>query len=329
MADLRMALDSLRVAAVLVLALLPAATKAQQAFETVEPGKLTACFPRNSGVLAGQRSTGGSGFDYRMMEEVASRLDLILRPVWFEAELDEESDPLRETYAMLSHGLCDVVPGHPRYVRAVGRPGFNRAKLPRWVGMPQALDRDTQHIREAPVGFVDVETIAVSRGYMRSTIGLLYRDGERKPRGLDDLGGRSLAFQQGTLSGAIAMTQVSAEDRQLSRHFNPGPSFLWIAETEGLETVIVDVTAFDTYRMSNPGTRYRLASWRHPLGMDIGTAVLERNDAMLHALDVALAEILETGQAEIIASDEGMTYAPPLASDLAPDITMRDLASTR
>ncbi len=324
-----MGLGPLRAAAIFVAALLPPATLAQPPFDTVEPGKLTACLPRNAGVISGKRSAGGAGFDYLMMQQVSSRLGLDLKPVWYEAELEEESDPLRDTYAMLSFGLCDVVPGHPRYVRAVGMPGYRRAALPRWIGMPQEMDRDTTHFQDVPAGFVDVKPIAVTRGYMRSTIGLLYRQGTSEPRSLDDLGGRSLAFQQGTLSGAIVMTHLSPGDRLHARHFDPGPSFLWMAETEKFDTAIVDVTAFDTYRKSNPGTGFRLASWRHHLGMDIGLAVLEGNEALLQSLDDALAEILAAGTAETIASSAGLTYIPPQEAGLAPEITMRDLLAKR
>ncbi len=202
MADVRRMAERFLAITLLSLVLAPQATEGGPGLETIDPGTLTACLPRNSGVIAGKRSTGGSGFDYRMMEEVASRLGLGLAPVWFENELEEESDPLRETYAMLSYGLCDVVPGHPRYARAVGKPPFARAHLPRWVGMPQEVEQDHQ------IGFVDVRPIAVSRGYMRSTIGLVHRDDTAAPAGLDDLDDRPLAFQQGTLSGAIAMTRT-------------------------------------------------------------------------------------------------------------------------
>jgi hypothetical protein len=325
MAERGMRLWSAQVAVVLSLVFLPPEGRAQHIADTLEPGTLAVCLPRNSGVMSGMRSTGGSGFDYRIAEAVADRLNLVLRPVWYEAELQEESDPLRDTYAMLSFGLCDVVPGHPRYVRAVGRPGFERARVPRWIGMPQEIDRDTSHIHDKPVGFVDVRPIAVTRGYMRSTIGLLYRDGTPEPGSHGDLGKRALAFQQGTLSGAIAMTQLGPADRQRARHFNPGASFLWMAEAEGLETAIVDVIAYDNYRKSNPGTKFRLADWRHPLGMDIGMALLEENETLRRAIDTALADILAAEEPARIASQEGLTYTPPTDDDLASTITLRDL----
>lgn len=303
----------------------PDAPSAQESIETISSGTLTACFPRNAGVIAGRRTSGGSGFDYRIMEEVASKLEVRLAAVWFEPELEEESDPLRDTYAMLSYGLCDVVAGHPRYVRAVGAPRYARASVPRWLGMPREIDPSTGFFRDVPVGFVDLQPIVVTQGYMRSTIALVYRDDTPVPSGLNDLKGRSLALQQGTLAGAIAMAQLGKEDLRRARHFNPGASFLWQVEIEELPVAIVDVVAFDNYRKSNPGTRLAVAGWRHSLGMDIGIALLEKNRSLLAVLERALDEIVTSGVAHSIAASETLTYTPPESRELAQEITMRDL----
>ncbi|MEM8824365.1 MAG: hypothetical protein AAGF30_12205, partial [Pseudomonadota bacterium] len=119
-------------------------------------GAVTVCLPRNAGVIAGRRLTGGSGFDYRMSQAVADRLGLALDVIWYENEFEEESDPLTETYAMLSYGLCDLVPGHPRYAGAVGPPDFQRASLPRWLDMPREIDPETGLLKDQLAGFVDV-----------------------------------------------------------------------------------------------------------------------------------------------------------------------------
>jgi ABC-type amino acid transport substrate-binding protein len=294
---------------------------------TLTPGTLTACLPRNAGVVAGRRLTGGSGFEYALAKAVAAEMGLSLQPVWYEAELQEESDPLRETYAMLWHGLCDVVPGHPRYARAVGAPSFERAALPRWLGMPQDLDPATGHFADRLAGFVDVGPIAVSSGYMRSEIGLVYRDGTPEPLGLDDLAGRDLAFQQGTLSGAIAMTALGPEDRARAHHHNPGASFLWEVESSGAQIALVDVATYDSHLKANPFTPLKLAAWRHPLGMDIGMAVAEPRAALLPGIDAALASLAASGVLAALAEAEGLTYAPPRSDGLAPPFTLQTLLS--
>ena len=318
---------SLAIALSLALAT-PSIAPAETEIETMEPGVLTACLPRNSGVIAGKREAGGSGFDYHLIKEIASRMGLAFSPVWFEGELEEQSDPLRDTYAMLSLPLCDVVPGHPRYVRAVGAPGYDRARMPRWVGMPQEIDQSTSFLKDVQTEFVDVRPLAVSHGYMRSTIGLVYLDGTTEPEDLNDLQDRPLAFQQGTLSGAIAMASLPPHDRQQARHFNPGASFLWQAEIEGMQLAIVDVAAFDNYRQSNAITRLKLAEWRHPFGMDIGIAVLEERKELLKSLNDILDGMADERWLQTLASSEGLTYSPPADTELAQEITMRDLLTS-
>ena len=305
------------------------AVLANEGGPTIKNGVLTACLPRNAGVIAGRRITGGSGFDYRITEEVAHRLGLSMEAIWFEDEREEESDPVRETYAMLSYGLCDVVPGHPRYVGAVGKPLFERASLPRWLGMPREIDARTDVLQDRAVGFVDVVPISVSKGYMRSTIGLVYAEGTPEPGGLRDLGRRTLAFQQGTLSGAIAMMQLTSDDRARAKHFNPGSTFLWDVESSGLQLAIVDIAAFDSYQRSNPATKLKLAQWRHALGMDIGMAIVASNTELVEAIDRALETILLEGTASGFAEAEGLTYAPPQSEKLTSAFTLQTLLNTQ
>ena len=303
--------------------------------ETISPdalvsaGELTVCLPRNGGVIAGRRLTGGSGFDYRVSNAIAEQLGLPLNIIWIENDLDEESDPVRETYAMLAHRLCDAIPGHPRYEGAVGVSDYDRASLPRWLGMPQEIDPDTNLLKDSLAGFVDVEPVAVTGGYMRTQIGLVYRDDTAEPIGLDDLQNRRLALQQGTLSGAIATLQVAPVDRALLKMMNPGAGFLWEVENQNLPLAIVDVPAFDAHLKANPFTPLRLAAWRHAVGMDIGIAVLAENTVLIEVLDAVIADLLASGQLPQFAEEEGMTYSAPVSSDLAPRFTLETLREAR
>jgi len=295
----------------------------------VQEGALTMCLPRNGGVIAGRRLTGGSGFDYRLSEEIASRMGLSLDVLWIENDLDEESDPVRETYALLAHRLCDAVPGYPRYESAVGKSEFERASLPRWLGMPQEIDTDTGLLKDSLQGFVDVYPVDVTQGYMRSEIGLVYWDGTVEPDGLNQLGDRHLALQQGTLSGAIATLQVASTDQALLVTMNPGAGFLWEVEKTGTDLAIIDVAAYDAHLKANPFTALRLAKWRHAVGMDIGIAVLSENSSLRAALDATLNDILFEAILPEIGVAEGMTYAAPASEELTPIFTLDALRVMR
>ena len=306
----------------------PVALPAQSERDLIKQDTLIMCLPRNGGVIAGRRLNGGSGFDYRLSEQIADRLGLTLEVLWIEPDLEEESDPVRETYALLSARLCDAHPGHLRYENAVGVPGFDRASLPRWLGMPQEIDPDTGHLRDTLQGFVDVRPITVTQGYMRSEIGLVYWEGAAEPDGIGRLGGQELALQQGTLSGAIATLQTAPIDRANLVTMNPGAGFLWEVENAKTDLAIVDVAAYDSHLKANPVTPLRLAAWRHTIGMDIGIAVLSENRVLLAELDRVLEDILSEGVLPIIALAEGMTYAPPKSSALSPKLTLESLRKT-
>ena len=291
----------------------------------IEKGVLTLCLPRNSGVLAGKRSSGGFGFEYEIGKILAYEMGLDLKPVWFEHELEEESDPVRSTYAMLSYPLCDVVSGQPRYARAMGTPIFERASMPRWVGMPQEVDLDTGHRKNILAGFVDVKPIDVTMGYMRAGIGLVKFKGQRDPVSLNDLGEGRLGFQQGSLSGAIAMVNLARPNLMKARQYNPGASFLWEVERDGLDYALTDLIAFDSYRKSNPLTEYELSSWRHDFGLDIGFAVLERNQVLKNRLNTILSLPSFKEALPDLAQSVGLSYMPPTDAPVAPDLSMEML----
>ena len=293
----------------------------------VADGALTVCLARNAGAVSGRRASGGTGFDYRLSEALADRLGLDLAVEWFESEPGEESDPVHETYAMLAYGLCDMVPSHPHYRRAVGAAPTEKAALPRWKDMPTEIDAETHRRVDKHLPHVTLEPIAVSDPYMRTGIGLVYRDGDPEPLGLDDIAPRRFALQQGTLTGAIAQAQAP----ELAAHsvmFNPGGEFLWQIEKGHADVAIVDVAAFDSHLKHNPISTLRLANWRHAIGLDIGIAVLDRQQPLLHALNAALSVMHASGALPTLADEEGLTYHAPRFDGLQDPFTWRTLLAS-
>ena len=206
----------------------------------VKEGTLTACLSRNAGALSGLRSAGGTGFDYRVSETLSKALNLDLDIVWIENEVAEESNPVHETYAMLAYGLCDIVPSHPLYARAVGEPPTDKSALPRWLGMPEDYDAETQRPIPAHLPHVSLKPVAVTQPYMRAEIGLAYLDGSAEPANPGSIGNRRIAYQQGTLSGALL--ELDAPDQMANAvSFNPGPGFLWRLETGDADVAIVEI----------------------------------------------------------------------------------------
>ena len=288
--------------------------------ELMTPDTLTLCLARNGGALSGRRSTGGVGLDYRMSKALADALDLDLRVTWFETEPEEESDPIREAYAMLAIPLCDLVAAHPLYEGAFGEPKFDRAAPPRWEDMP-----DTWGHKQ-----VEFAPIAVTHPYMRAEIGLVAGPGyDGSVNDLADLVGHRVAYQQGTLSGAILTAQAPQAVIDRAQTFNPGPKFLWEIENGKADIAIADVASFDFHLRQNPITKLRLLDWRHPIGFNIGFGLLASKVTLKHQLDYLITELLASGQIRSLAEQDNITYAKPQPPSVSPALTLSSLRSHR
>ena len=284
------------------------------------PGHLTVCLARNGGALASKRSSGGVGLDYRTSKALADALELELSVTWYETEPEEENDPVRETYAMLAIPLCDLVASHPLYEGTFGEPRFDRAAPPRWDEMP-----DTWGRRQ-----VDVAPVLTTEPYMRAEIGLVAGPSfGRTVNGLDDLLGHSVGYQQGTLSGAILTAQAPQRVIDDAQTFNPGTAFLWEIEKGKADVAIVDVAAYDFHRRQNRITALRLLDWRHPIGFNIGFAVLASNKALKDRVDHLIVELVSSGQMQSLADKDNITYAKPEPPLISPPLTLSTLRSRR
>ena len=291
-----------------------AAARAGLEAELLEPGTLRACLPRNGRIMSGWRQDGGAGFDYAVAAWLADELDLELAVTWAETELEEESDPVRENYAMLAAGWCDVVPGHPSYEGAVGEPVGPRAALPRLMG---ALSTS------APPRQVDLAPVRVSHPYLRVETGIVFRQGvvrdgetealgpESFPDGLGDLEGLDVGIEQGTLAGLLTRRQAPAGVVRRSVTEVPGSTFLWTLESGGFDAALVDVPVYDHHLRQNPISTLALADWRHPLGFNIGAATLEDDAALGDAIDAVLRGEGAAGTLASLAEREGLHWAAP------------------
>ena len=289
--------------------------------KTMEPGKLTACVARNGGVMSGARHSGGTGLDYGVVEALAKALNLELKVTWFESEQEEESDPVKETYAMLSHGLCDLVPGFALYASALsGRKG-QRGALPRWDDQPDHL----------PAGFqVDLKPVTASAPYARMEMGIVV-SGETVPvfRSLADLEGRKVGVEQGTLAGVLTLRQGTQKMVAEAQTFSPGPAFLWKMENGEFDAALVTVAAFDFHKRQNPISKLKLSDYRHPLGFNLGVAVLEANAPLAERVDEALSTMLSAGKIRKIAEGYKMHYAEPTAPHVQARLTLKDILTIR
>ena len=290
---------------------------------TLHEGRLTMCLAKNGGPMSSRRARGGTGLDYDLAAAIAAEMDLELDVAWFESEQEEESSPVKEAYALLAHGVCDLVSGFALYANALDGVAGTRASLPRWDERPATLARNHH---------VDLRPIAVTRPYLRGEIALVAREGEaeealRGVRSLARLDGPGLprfGIAQGTLGGAILARQAGPSVLRSATTLNPGPSFLWRMENGAFDATLISVAAYDMHRKQNPLTALRLMPYRHRIGYHLGLAGLASNRALVEAADRAIARLGEAGLRDL-ATRNGVTWAAPKGPPVTPPLTLADI----
>ena len=292
------------------------------AAELVTSGTLTACLAKNGGVMSSRRAKGGAGLDYEVAAALATEMGVPLEVRWFESEQEEESSPIRETYALLAYEVCDIVPGFALYETSLSAFYKTRAALPRWDDKPEHLGREFQ---------VDLEPISVTDPYVRMEMGVVYRtpEFERDIEKIADLEGLKLGVEQGTLAGVLTLRQGTNAMAQGAVTLNPGPDFLWEMEQGAFDAALVTIGAYDFHKKQNFISTLVLDEYRHPLGFNISIAMLTRKKAMRDVFDPAIARMRDDGTLAKLAEKSGLTYADPRKPWVQAHLTMQTILTMR
>lgn len=289
--------------------------------ELVNSEVLTACLARNGGVMSSARHEGGVGMDYELAVGIANHMGLPLEVTWFESEAEEETTPAKDLIALLSYELCDIAPGFALYEPILDQYTGTRAPIPRWDDMPDSFAQGTQ---------VDLEAIELSTPYMRMEIGLVHREGVDigNVQKVSDLDGYHMGVEQGTLSGVLTLRQGTLQMNEMATTFNPGPTFLWKMENGAFEAALVTVGAYDFHLRQNNVSTLKLHQYRHPLGFNLGVAMLSKNTALADNVNVSIQALSAGGQLAEFGETSGLHYAKPQEPYVQLRLNMRDLLAT-
>jgi mono/diheme cytochrome c family protein len=294
----------------------------EQSALLITPGTLTACLAKNGGVMSSRRSKGGAGLDYEVAAALADRLGLTLAIEWFESEPEEESSPVREAYAMLAYGVCDIMPGFALYETSLSAFYKTRAALPRWDNKPDSMGLEFQ---------VDLEPISVSDPYARMEMGVVYRNAEfeRDITQIADMEGLRIGAEQGTLAGILTLRQGTNAMVAQVQTLNPGPDFLWRMEQGEFDAALVTIGAYDFHKKQNPISTLVLDEYRHPIGFNLSVAMLKRNRDLLDWIDPVINEMVGDGTMAALAVKSKHTYSPPRQPWVQKYLTIQDIIFRR
>src|SRR5262245_18227441 len=236
----------------------PAALLAQ--VDNAKP--LSVCLEANSGLYSFKRGAQQGGFDVLVAEAVAARLGRRLSIVWFETEHDKENNPVWETNALLSGGVCDLVGGYAFFRAALGASGQPSSTLPAYDG----------HHPPARRSVLTLGTLLARRPYHFAPFTIVLGPGVRDHRveRLSDLADLRLGSEVSTLASAIL---VSYQSGLLVRQIvhTTALSDLWRRIEAGeCDATLIELHRFDAYRATHPETRLRATTYRHAIGFNMG-----------------------------------------------------------
>ena len=286
------------------------------------PGTLVACLAKNGGVMSGRRAKGGTGLDYELSRALAEALGVALDVRWFESEQDEESTPVKEAYALLAYKVCDIFPGFALYEMFFDDFDVARAALPRWDMRPQSLEQRVH---------VDLRPISVTHPYARMEMGVVYRNSEfeRKIQKISDMEGLKIGVEQGTLAGVLTLRQGTEKMVSDSVTRNPGPKFLWQMEQGEFDAALTTTGAYDFHKKQNVMSTLILGAYRHPLGINLSIAMLERKKALRDIINPLIDAMVKDGTMAQLGARASHTYAHPRKPWLLPRLTLQTLLTLK
>ncbi|TXL74675.1 transporter substrate-binding domain-containing protein [Vineibacter terrae] len=282
-------------------------------------GTLTVCLNEDIPLYSLHHGKETSGFDLKVAEAVAQRLDRKLVVQWFETKLEMDSSLTIDANALLSDKRCDLLGGYPLIKGTLGKPRVEIARLPGFDG-GTADDRRRR---------VRLGELMPTRPYHRSVLAAVVNGtAVTKPiTTLADFDGLRIAIEGGTLADAILMTWRDGRLVKQITHLIPErDDLLGRLESGAFDVTLVNLRRFDAYVAKNPGTKLKAAGFQHRIGFNMGLVGLATSADLIAAVDKAIADLDQKGELARMAAAVGLTYVPPRAPQIADNIAMSDLA---
>lgn len=279
---------------------------------------LTVCLEEDSPPLSFKFRSRQGGFDHGVTEEVARRLGMDFKVQWFEAENDEENVPVWEANALLSDGLCDIVGGYPMLASSVGVPETDKGAVPEYDGMNRS-----ERGRLVKLGVLDV-----TNAYNRVGFGVILggEDRDRKITGLKELVGQRVGYEVETLSAALVHRYRNGLLVENAVSVRKSKGLLLALVGGEIDAAVIEVHKYDNFMRRNQDAPIRYSGYVHPLGINMGFAILERDAALKQRINDALEAMKSDGTLERLAMTWQMTFVRPAPPRILKRITPAMLA---
>jgi ABC-type amino acid transport substrate-binding protein len=278
---------------------------------------LRVCLDENVPLYSVRKGKEGTGFDVKVAEAVAKRVDRRLVIQWFETKLEADSSLTIDANTLLSDGRCELVAGYPLIKGNLGKPRTQAARMADFAGA-KADDRRRR---------VALGELVATRPYHRSPLTVVVAPSVIKPiNDLTDLEGLKVAVEASTLADAILMGFKDGRLVKDISHLAPGREDpLPRLEAGEFEATLINLRRFDAYRAQHPATRLKATGYYHRVGANMGFVSLATKAELIDSVNKAIAEMVGNGELKPLAEASGLTYVAPREPFVAENTTIADL----
>ena len=282
--------------------------------QTSHKAPLAICLQQNDPPLSLRAGETPSGFDLKLSGIIAQRLGRDLQVQWFVSRDDPDASLAKDANALLSDGRCQLLAEYPLTETTLAQPHSPSAMLPPFDG---AKPDDRRR-------WVKIGELAATRPYRLDglTVVMSARDAGRQVKTLGDLGGLKIGVQIATLADAIAMHYNNGRLSQNVVHVPDARELFGRLQNHGLDAVLVDLRAFDAWRLRHGSSGLTASGYRHSVEFNMGFVGLASNRALIEQVDGVLADLQAHDAIAPLAVAAGLTFIPPRTPAVLPDVRL-------
>ncbi|MFM9883856.1 MAG: hypothetical protein ACKVQT_12595 [Burkholderiales bacterium] len=281
--------------------------------QTGEP--LRVCMDEGNPPLSQRVKRESRGLDVYLAEAIAKAANRPLKIVFFEVENERDRNVVHEINAMLSANVCELASGFALFAPDLGAPSRASARVPDHDGAPPRRQRP----------YITLQSLAASRAYQASTLGVVVRDTALNVATLADLQHQRIGVTAGTVAGtALAMYRKGALISAM-RSIAQREDIFAVLEGETLDAVLAPLNKWDAYRLAHPHTKLHAGTYQHPFRMHLGFAALASAQAILATVNDVIGRSIQDGNLQRWADATGTTWIRPSGEEVRSSFRTADL----
>lgn len=276
---------------------------------------LKVCVADDNAPLSYRAGGTFKGLDVKLAAAIASSLDRPLEVIPFESEFEADKNLAHEVNALLSSGVCELASGYPLLSSDLGPPSRPTARVPDHPGAKRPSGR----------AWIPLRSLAASRAYHATALGLIVRDPSLAGATLETLGDARIGVEAGTVSGTVVALFRGGRLRAQTVSLGYGQDALETLEAGQTDASLVSLGRYDAWRLKHPASALRRTPYTHPLKINIGFVGLAENAELLASANSVIDAALRTGRLLEWAAAEGVSWLEPKEPQISAPVGLAEM----